>query len=88
MAHQVIWTKLIVETFISEGNLTELEEMVLRTRAAGWTRTKQCDKFNISMSTLDRTIARLKIKYDAVQKTSVILPPRKASAAETYMDTH
>lgn len=88
MSHQVVWTKVILETFIAEANLTEIEELVMRTRVSGWTRTKQADKLNISMSTLDRIISRLKIKYDRAQKTSLILPPRRSSAEETYMDEH
>lgn len=88
MAHQVAWTKVIVEEFIRIGRLTKLEEMVLRTRAAGWTRTKQHIKFNVSVSTIDRTIATLKQKYDVCQQYSPILPPRKTSKEEDYMDTH
>lgn len=88
MSHQVIWTKLVLDTFIAEANLSELEEAIMRTRAAGWTRTKQADYFKMSMSSLDRIIARLKVKYDRAQKTSVILPERKFSAEETYMDEH
>jgi len=88
MAHQVIWTKIVLETFIEEANLTDLEEMVMRTRCAGWSRTKQCNEFHLSESALDRTISRLKKKYDAAQKTSLILPPRKFSAEELYMDNN
>ena len=39
MAHQVLWTKIIVETFIQEAMLSKEEEEVFRTRVAGWTRT-------------------------------------------------
>ena len=88
MAHQVIWTKIIVETFISEAMLSKEEEQILRTRAAGWTRTKQAIEFNMSIANVDKIIARLKRKYDEAQKTSVILPPRKFSTKELYMDTH
>lgn len=42
----------------------------------------------MSLATIDRIIARLKVKYDNVQKYDPILPPRKFSAEETYMDTH
>lgn len=84
----MIWTKLIVETFVKEGLLSKDEEMILRTRAAGWTRTQQAMEFGMSLSTVDRIISRLKVKYDEVQKSSVILPPRKESAEELYMDTH
>lgn len=88
MSHQVPWNKVIVEAFIEEAMLTKEEEAVLRTRVAGWTRTKQCDQLNLSMSTLDRIIKRLKQKYDNAAKYNPILPPRKSSAAEVYMDEH
>lgn len=86
MSKEVLWTKLIVETFVSEACLTKLEEMILRTRAAGWSRQKQCAEFNISMSTCDRTIKSLKHKYDSVQKYNPILPPRKPSNVEDELD--
>ncbi len=88
MSKQVLWTRVIVEEFIRLGNLTEFEEEVLRTRTAGWTRTKQSNELNVSMSTIDRTIKLLKAKYDAVQPYSTILPVRRESAEELYMDTH
>lgn len=88
MSKQVIWTKFIVETFIACANLTKEEELIMRTRAAGWSRTKQSMEFNMSLSTIDRIIKRLKKKYDAVQKIEPLLPPRKESAQELWMDTH
>lgn len=86
MSREVIWTKLIVETFIEEALLTKEEEQIIRTRAAGWTRTKQAMEFNMSLATIDKIIARLKKKYDQVQKYNVILPPRKKSDQEKFMD--
>lgn len=88
MSHQVIWTKIILEEFIASANLTPLEEHVMRTRAAGWTITQQAMSFHVSEATVNRIVARLKKKYDAVQKYNAILPPRKESARELYMDTH
>lgn len=88
MSKQVLWTRIIVEEFIRLANMTELEEEVLRTRAAGWTRTKQSDKLNVSLATIDRTIKVLKAKYDAVQPYSTILPVRRESVEELYMDSH
>lgn len=88
MARQVIWTKLIVEEFIHLAKLTEDEEMIMRTRADGWSITKQATTFNMSVSTVNRIIKRLKKKYDAVQPYSVMLPPRKFSVKELYMDIH
>lgn len=88
MAHQVPWNKVIVEEFIDKAMLTEDEEWVLRTRVAGWSRTKQADHLQISISTLDKIINMLKKKYDNVEKTNPLLPPRKTSAKETWMDNN
>lgn len=88
MTKQVPWGKVILETFIDEAALTKEEEMVIRTRVAGWTITRQAMELGMSEATVNRIIARLKKKYDAAQKYSAILPPRKESAQELYMDTH
>lgn len=86
MSHEVAWGKVILEEFIEQASLTPLEEKVIRTRVKGWSRSVQADTFGISLSTLDRVIKRLKQKYDKAQKYSPILPPRKHSDAETWMD--
>lgn len=88
MSHQVPWSKVILEAFIDEACLSKEEEMIMRTRVAGWSRTKQAIELNMSLATVDRIIARLKKKYDAAQKYSPILPPRKHSEEEVWMDTH
>jgi len=88
MAKQVPWNKIIVETFIEEAMLSEEEEWVLRTRVAGWPRTKQADQLGMSLSSLDRIISTLKIKYDNVQKYNPLLPPRKMSKEEEYLDNN
>lgn len=86
MAHQVPWNKIILEEFIRLGSLTTDEEEVMRTRVAGWSRVKQSMELGMSLAKIDRIIKRLKSKYDHVQKYSLILPPRKFSTAETWMD--
>lgn len=86
MAHQVPWSKIILETFIEEAALTEDEEKIIRTRVAGWTVVKQSIEFNMCVSRVEKIVRRLKLKYDQVQKYNPILPPRKFSAAELYMD--
>ena len=88
MSHQVIWSKIILETFIKEANLNKEDEWIMRTRVAGWSRVKQSQELHISLSCLDKKINRLKKLYDQVQKTSLLLPPRKPSAKELWMDTH
>ena len=42
----------------------------------------------MSLSTIDKIIRRLKDKYDSVQKYDVLLPPRKESAEEEYLDNN
>lgn len=88
MARQVPWTKIIVEEFIKDAMLSKEEEYIIRTRAKGYTITKQADELNMSVDNVNKIIARLKIKYDNVEKYNPLLPPRKFSAKETYMDTH
>lgn len=86
MSHQVPWNKFIVERFCELAMLTKDEEMVLRTRVAGWTRVEQSLKLGMSIATVDRIISRLKTKYDNVQKYDPLLPPRRSSAEEDRMD--
>lgn len=88
MAHQVPWNKIIVEEFIKQAMLTKDEEWVLRTRVAGWSRTKQSIELGVSMSTLDKMISMLKVKYDNVSRYDPLLPPRKPSKQETWMDNN
>lgn len=88
MSHQVPWNKIILETFIEDALLTKDEEMIMRTRVAGWSRTKQSLEFGMSLSTVDKHIAALKKKYDNAQKYNPILPPRKSSKEETWMDNN
>lgn len=88
MSKQVPWNKIIVETFVEEALLSKDEEWILRTRAAGWTITKQAQYMNVSESTINRMIYELKKKYDNVAKYNPLLPPRKHSKVEIYLDTH
>lgn len=88
IAKQVPWNKIIVERFISLAMLTKDEEEILRTRVDGWTITKQSLELGMSESKINKIIARLKVKYDKVQKYDPLLPPRTFSAKETYMDEH
>ena len=86
MSHEVPWNKIIVERFVDLAILTKDEEMILRTRVAGWTRTQQSIEFNMSISKVDSLIKTLKHKYDNVQKYDPMLPPRKSSDQERWQD--
>lgn len=74
--NDIVWTTVVVDEFVALGCLTEDEEKILRTRAAGWSRAKQAMTFGMSLSTVDRIMRRLRIKYDRVQIYSPLLPPR------------
>ena len=82
------WTKLIVEEFIREGMLSKDEEFIIRTRAKGYTITQQADALNMSPDNISKKISLLKRKYDEVAKYDPLLPPRKISKQERYMDSH
>jgi hypothetical protein len=73
----IIWNKIILSEFIDLACLTEMEEKILRTRIAGWSRVKQSIEYNISVSTVDCLIRSINIKYDQVQPYSSILPKRR-----------
>ena len=88
MSKQVPWNKIILEEFIELACLSNTEEMIIRTRVKGWSITEQSHKLHMSESSIKRIIARLKVKYDNVQEYSPILPKRKSSVAETWMDEH
>lgn len=75
--NDIIWNKIFLNEFIDLACLTETEEKILRTRAAGWGRTKQAMEFNMSESAVDATIRIIRRKYDSVQPFSAILPVRK-----------
>lgn len=76
MAKQVPWDKTIVDEFIKQAMLSEDEIAVLETRVKGLTRVQQSIKLGVSVSTIDKIIKRLKIKYDNAQRHSEILPKR------------
>lgn len=88
MSHEVLWSKFIVEQFEESAMLTDFERLVLRTRVAGWSISKQSLEFHCSESTINRTVATLKRKYDNAQKDNVLLPKRKKSVEEVFMDNN
>ena len=72
MSREVVWTKAVVDAFVDEACLSDEEELIIRSRAKGWTRTKQSMQYNMSIR-----------KYDEAQKYSEILPKRKTKKAGT-----
>lgn len=84
MTKQIFWTKKVVEAFISEGNLNERQEYIIRTRAAGFTIAKQAEELHLSIDQVNKDIAELKRIYDVTQEYSTILPPRVKNKKELY----
>lgn len=87
MAVQVIWTKRVFDFFSDAANLTEFEKQVLQCRISNYTQVQTSMYLSCSVSTVAKCVARLKKKYDAVQKEHPdVLRPRRSCAVETYMD--
>lgn len=72
----VLWNKILLEEFERLAGLSELEQDIIKGKMRGQTRVEQSMRLGISIATLDRHVARLKRKYDAVQPYSDILPKR------------
>lgn len=89
MSRQVVWTKRTESFFCDAANLTPFERDVLRCRISGMTQVQTSFYLSVSVSTIQKTVARIKRIYDVVQKEFPDeLKPRRTCAAETYMDTH
>ncbi len=84
MTRQVFWTKAVLESFIEEGNLTKRQEFIVRTRAKGYTISKQAEELHLSIDQVNKEIAELKKRYDITQATSQVLPPRCKNKKELY----
>lgn len=89
MSKQVPWTKTLTERFIDLAALSSDEAYIMRGRVRNMTVTEMSMNLGKSEATIHRMIKMIKIKYDLVQKEYPDeFPERKASAKETYMDTH
>lgn len=86
MTKQVLWVKKVLEAFIDEGNLNERQETIVRTRADGQSIVSLAEKLNLSVDQVNKEISQLKKIYDAAQKFSTILPPRKLNRKELFKD--
>lgn len=96
MTKSVVWSKIILETFLEESGINDRIKLgdqkarildgIMRTRVAGWTVVKQAEEFHISVDTVNKYIKELKELYDETQKYSMILPIRKTSKKEQELD--
>lgn len=84
---QVHWTKQLTEDFIDEGMLSDDEAYLLRSRVKNTPVSIQAYNLSCSEATVHRMIAKIKEKYDIVQKANPDkFPPRRKSAKEKWMD--
>lgn len=89
MAKQVKWTKQVFLDFCDYALLNDDEIYIMETRIKGVPVSIQASHLCVSESTVHRMIAKLKIKYDAVQKEYPDkFPIRKKSIKETWMDNN
>lgn len=88
MAHEVLWNQPIVDEFKRIAILTKEENDILLSRIQGYTISEQAEMFHMSKGKVKKIIRRLKDKYDDAQKHSDVLPVRRHSREETYMDRH
>ena len=80
----VIWTKNIFEEFVSRAMLTDEERTVVEASIKGWSIVKISMELSMSTRKVDNILQRCRIKYDAAQKESDILPERKRSAKDVF----
>ena len=71
---KIPWNRVILDEFVALALLTEEEEQIVRTRAAGWSQVKQCHEFNMSPAALARKIKKIKTKYASLVPYSNKLP--------------
>lgn len=76
MTDKLIWNKLILEEFCAIALLSDSERFLVESRIKGLTILEQAEQLNLSVSSVNRMIRRIKDKYDNVQKYSEVLPKR------------
>lgn len=82
--HGIAWTKESVNEFFDKACLTDMEKNIIKARINEWSRIQMAMKYNISVSTVDKTISRVMKKYDYCQRNSEILPKREKSIKNIY----
>lgn len=84
MTKQIMWTKQIVEAFISEAYLNERQAYLIRTRAKGYSIARQAEELCLSVDQVNKDIAKLKKIYDSTQEVSEVLPKRRKNSKELH----
>lgn len=89
MAHEVKWTKKLLDDLYEHAMLNDNERYIMESRIKGVPVSIQADHLCCSEATVHRMISRIKKKYDAVQaEYPEKFPKRKKSAKETWLDNN
>jgi len=80
----LVWSAIAVNEFLSLANLTEDEKTVFLARIKGRSRVWIATEYHWSLSTVDRTIKRLREKYDAVEPFTPLLQRRRGSTTTAF----
>lgn len=86
MKTTVSWNESLYMLFINKMMLSRLEREVLRCRIMEYTVTEISEELGVSKSTVDRTVKKLRLKYDKLREMDSTLPPRRMSDKEKWMD--
>lgn len=87
MAHQVKWSKHLLQEFCENALLSDDEVYIMESRTRGVPVSVQAAHLCCSEATVHRMISKIKKKYDLVQRECPDrFPKRKKSAKETWMD--
>lgn len=85
----VNWNEQFYDNFCAKAMLNQDEREVLRCRIMQYSITQISLNCNMSTAKVSRIVKSLRDKYDAVQQHYPdILPARRMSEQEEWMDTH
>lgn len=68
------WNKLMLDEFCDLALLSDVERFLIESRIKGMTICQQADELNLSVSSVNRMIRKIKDKYNEVQRFSDVLP--------------
>lgn len=74
--NDILWNKIALAEFRSLACLSEEEDLVLQDWADGKSVVESAMRRNTSTRTIDRIRDRIRLKYDAVQIYTPLLPER------------
>ena len=80
----IVWTRAIFDEFVNVAMLSEEEAAVVEASIKGHSQVKISMDLCMSVRKVNTILQRCRIKYDAAQKESSILPARKCTVKDIY----